>query len=312
MPSRSSRSRPASRTSLSDPTGSASLATAIAGNLTTGVLGPGERVADLPEPSPRFLVAERSRDAGVVERARGQAEGRGRLVVAREVGVEHRGVVGRDRAADAGGDEARQWVVVQRRHGARPEVRQWADVEDRGAGGQLADEPGVLLGADPVAEPVGPERLERAADRRGAGDLARVRHRTEPERLRPLEDLLVRLRRELRLEPAEADADDAAVAVARGPLDRGHRLLLGEAARDVGGEADLDAVELARLLRAVADALEDVLPRAAVTYPFGRAEDSLQIDRAVRGGLRRVVDDHLAVVLFLLQGIRGEDPDVDE
>src|SRR5437588_8938543 len=118
MPKRSTRSRPASRTSLSEPTGSASLAMAIPGNLTTVVLGPRERVADLPQPLLRLGVAEGSGHARVVERAWIETErGRG-FVVAGEIGVEHRGVVGRDRAEDAGGDESRQRMVVEARNGA--------------------------------------------------------------------------------------------------------------------------------------------------------------------------------------------------
>src|SRR5207237_2062795 len=61
-----------------------------AGNLTTGVLGPVVRVADLPEPGPGFPVAEGSLEAGVEERARVEPERRGRLVVAGAGGVEHR------------------------------------------------------------------------------------------------------------------------------------------------------------------------------------------------------------------------------
>src|SRR4051812_46579297 len=101
MPSRSSRSSPASRTSLSDPIGSASLAMAMAGSLTAPVV----RLADLTHPRLRLLVAQCAQDAGLVEVARIEAEAGGRLVVAREVGVEHRRVVGRDRAAEAGCDE---------------------------------------------------------------------------------------------------------------------------------------------------------------------------------------------------------------
>src|SRR5437868_8279727 len=111
MPSRSSRSRPASRTSLSDPTGSASLAMAMTGNLTTGVPGPVVRLPELPKPGPCVLVAECALDPCVEERAWIEAERRGRLVVPREIGVEHRRVVGRDRAAHAGGDEAWQRVL---------------------------------------------------------------------------------------------------------------------------------------------------------------------------------------------------------
>ena len=71
-------------------------------------------------------------------------------------------------------------------------------------------------------------------------------------------------------------------------------------------------MQLLRLLRAVADAFEDVLPRAAAADALGRAEDPLEVDGAVRGRLGRVVDDHLAEVRFLLQRVRREDPDLDE
>ena len=71
-------------------------------------------------------------------------------------------------------------------------------------------------------------------------------------------------------------------------------------------------MQLPRLLRAVADAFEDVLPRAAVAHALGRAEDPFEVDGAVRRRLGRVVDDHLAVVLFAPQRVRREDPDLDE
>src|SRR5512135_963916 len=155
MPRMSSRSSPASRTSLSDPTGSASLAMAMAGNLTTAVLRPVEGLADAPEPVFRLAVAEGADDARLEERPRIQAERGRRLVVARQIRVEHRRVVGRHRAADAGRDEPGQRVLLERAHGARAEVRERADVEHGAAVGELADEHGVLLGADAVAEPVG-------------------------------------------------------------------------------------------------------------------------------------------------------------
>src|SRR4051812_28848612 len=137
MPRRSSRSRPASLTSLSEPTGSASLAIAMAAlRLTVPVVV----VADPAKALARGVVAERPRDAGVVERAGSEPERLGCLVVAREVGVEHRRVVGGDRALDPGRDEARQRMVVERRDRARTEVRQRADVEHDAAGGELSDE----------------------------------------------------------------------------------------------------------------------------------------------------------------------------
>src|SRR6266568_8287138 len=152
MPSRSTRSSPASRTSLSEPTGSASLAMAMPGNLTSGVVGPVERVADLPKSLLRPAVAERPGYARVVERARIEAErGRG-FVVAGEVGIEHRGVVGRDRAENAGGDEAGQRMLVEVGHRPRSEVRERADIEHGAAAGKLPYEPGILFRADAVPE----------------------------------------------------------------------------------------------------------------------------------------------------------------
>src|SRR5689334_22797228 len=121
-------------------------------------------------------------------------------------------------------------MVGQVRDGPRPQIGERADVEDGAPGGELAHEPGILLGTDAVPQPVGAERLERAANGSGAGNLARVRDRAEAERARECEDLRVRLGRELRLEPAEADRDDAAVAVTRRPLHGGARLLLSEPA----------------------------------------------------------------------------------
>src|SRR6516165_9902727 len=89
MLSRSSRSRPASRTSWSDPTGPASLAIAIGGTLA---IVPVVRLGDLSQP-------------GLC------------------LGVEHRRVVRRDRAANPRGDELWQWMLRERRDRAGAEVR---------------------------------------------------------------------------------------------------------------------------------------------------------------------------------------------
>src|SRR5438132_3566208 len=71
MPRRSSRSRPASRTSLSEPTGSASR-TAIAGMLTTGGEGVGVEAQVLGEAGVpvRAVVAARRDVHGRVEERR--------------------------------------------------------------------------------------------------------------------------------------------------------------------------------------------------------------------------------------------------
>src|SRR3954447_20968082 len=75
---------------------------------------PVEVVADLAQALACARVAQRALETGLVERPRVEPERRGRRVVAPEVGVEHRGVVGRDRAERAGGDEARQRVLRER------------------------------------------------------------------------------------------------------------------------------------------------------------------------------------------------------
>src|ERR1700758_1401173 len=145
MPSRSSRSRPASRTSWSDPTGPASLAIAIGGTLAAmPVVG----VADLTQVSARLVVAERSCEPRLVGGSGRDAERGGGLVVACQVGVEHRRVVGRDRAGDAGGDELRQGVLLERTDDAGAEVRERADVEDGAAAGELRHQPRILDRAD--------------------------------------------------------------------------------------------------------------------------------------------------------------------
>src|SRR5215472_3367582 len=100
-PSRSSRSRPASRTSWSDPTGPASLAIAIGRTLAIPVVG----LADLSQSLPRLVVAQRAGQAGLVYSSRREPERGCRVVVAREIGVEHRRIVGRDRAAHTGRHE---------------------------------------------------------------------------------------------------------------------------------------------------------------------------------------------------------------
>ena len=200
-------------------------------------------------------------------------------------------------------------MVLERRHRAGAEVRDRADVEHDLPRRQLPDERRVLDGTDPVADPVRVERLERAPHRGRPDDLARVGHRREPFALRVAEDVRVRLRRELRLEPSEPDPGEP---VRERISDRGSGLVLREAAGDVRGERDLDPVQLAGLVGAVAEAGEDLVPGDAAADALRRGEDPLDVDRAVRGRLRCVVDDDLAEVVGLLERVRGQDPDLDE
>src|SRR5262249_532128 len=192
-----------------------------------------------------------------------------------EVGVEQGGVVGRERRTDAGRHELWQGVLLKRADDPGAEVRERADVEHGAAVGELGDEAGILDGSDAVPEPVGIERLERAAHGHCASGLARMWDGREPELVNLLEDVGVGLRRALGLAPPEAHADDAAVAVARRPLDGGARLVLLEPTWDVRRQPYLDPVKLARFLRTRTDALEDLLPVAAASRTLGRREDPL-------------------------------------
>ena len=69
---------------------------------------------------------------------------------------------------------------------------------------------------------------------------------------------------------------------------------------------------LVGLDRAVGVPGEQLVPADAALDPLTRREDALQIDRAERGRLARVVDHDLAEVVARAQAVRGEDPHVDE
>jgi hypothetical protein len=111
----------------------------------------------------------------------------------------------------------------ERRDGAGPDVRDRADVQHDLALAELLDERRILDRPDAVADPVGMERAERPADRFGACDLAGVRRGCEALGASQLERRRVRLRGEVRLEPAEPDGDAAAVPVPRRHPDELHR-----------------------------------------------------------------------------------------
>src|SRR5207248_6351625 len=181
---------------------------------------PIEGVADPLQAGFRRFVAERALEPGRVEVLRLEPElDRGRAVP-REVGAEHRRVVGRDRADRPRGDELRERMLRQRADGPRAQVRQGTDVEDDAPVGDLAEQARILGGTDPVAKPDRAELLERSSHRRRPGDLARMWHRGQAELAREVEGRLVRLRREVRLEAAEADADDSALSVLRAVANR--------------------------------------------------------------------------------------------
>ena len=126
------------------------------------------------------------------------------------------------------------------------------------------------------------------------------------------EHLGVGLGRELGLEPAQPEPDDAAVAVGDGVPGGQLGHVHGVAARDVGRQPDLHAVPLAGLLGAVAEAGEDLVPAAPAADGLGRGEDALQVDRAVAGRLGGVVHHDLAEVALGAQHAGGDRPGLEE
>lgn len=86
-----------------------------------------------------------------------------------------------------------------------------------------------------MAKAVGAERLERATHRGRPDDFAGVRNRAQPFGFRQRERRLVWLRRVLRLEPTETDADDSALALAGGPTNCRDGLVERVAAWDIWG-----------------------------------------------------------------------------
>src|SRR5581483_1102816 len=237
-------------------------------------------LADATQAGPRLVVAEGARDARLVEAARLEPERRGQVVLTLEARVEHRRVVGRERADDPAPDEVRQRVELDRRDDPRTDVADEAGVEDDAAVGELAQDALVLDRADPVPEPVGAEVVERAADRLRPDDLARVRDRAQTLREREPERVGVELGGELPLEPPEADGDDAALAEPRRVPDG----------------------VLRRLLDAVAVALEDDLVRDAAPELLRRREDALHVHGSLRRGLRGVLDEDAAEIVGRPQG----------
>ena len=203
-------------------------------------------------------------------------------------------------------------MLLERGDHPGADVRDRGDVEDEPAVGELLHERRVLDRAEAVADAVGLEQVERGAHGLRADDLARVGDGAEaglaggPER--GLEDRVL----VVGLLSAEADSDDAPVAVAGGDLDQGERVLERRAAGHVGRQAHLDAVGLLRLLGAVAVAAEDLVPADAAPGALDRRKDSFEVHSAVPLRLPGVVDDHLPEVGLRAQAVRGQDPDLDE
>src|ERR671936_2691995 len=170
----------------------------------------------------------------------------------------------------------------------------------------------IVDGADAMADPVGVQLLERPAHRLGADDLPGMRHRRQPRFLRRAEGRLERLRRVEVLLASQADADDPALLVLDRVADGLARRVERRPARDIRRQPHLDVMPLARLGGAVAVAGKDLVPIDPAPHSLDRREDALDVDRAVGARLCRVVDDNLAKVVVMAEGVRRQRPDVHE
>src|SRR5207237_9963199 len=96
---------------------------------STSFRAPVEPFGELAQASLEPVVLEGALHSGLERVARVEPEALRRRVVPAEIGVEHRGIVGRDGAEDAGLDESRERMLLERAHGPGSEVRDRAGVE---------------------------------------------------------------------------------------------------------------------------------------------------------------------------------------
>ena len=111
---------------------------------------------------------------------------------------------------------ARSGCSSRARHHPGAQVGDGSHVEHDATLGELHHERRVLDGADAVADAIGMQGVERAADRGRSGGLAGVRHRAETQRAGEAEGGGERFGGVLG--PAEADGYHTAVAVASAPV----------------------------------------------------------------------------------------------
>src|SRR5262249_57684588 len=122
----------------------------------------------------------------------------------------------------------------------------------------------VLERPDSVPDAIRVQCLDRPPDRRGPEDLAGMRNRAQATLAREAKGGGEVVGGRGVLDTSEPDANDAALAAVDRHLHDARGLLRRRRAVEVGREADLDAELLARLLDAVAVALEHHLERHTV------------------------------------------------
>ena len=352
MPSRSSRSRPASRTSCSEPTGSASLDLSPSlvairscrrdltlraaakdrsrcGTLTAvhrwlrGVTAPaqvqtfGSRLRRArrrsAEALARLLVAERAGDPGLVEGTRLQAE--------RRSPPRSRA---RGRCRTSPGRRSR-WSSGRRRRRAAAEDARRARRPRRCGGSRAGRRRARAARGDLAHEARSPPRrgCRGGAGRRRAPRARRAptprrrpRPRAAPSRDRASAPAGTRPRTARAGTPPRARRGRLRRRRARGSAPTTRRSRAPPPALNPRGMSGVSRISTPCSSRAScgagADAVEDRLPGDAATDALGGAEDPLEVDGAVRGRLLGVVDDHLPEVRLGAERVRRQHPDLDE
>ena len=276
---------------------------------------PRECGADLLQRRLGRVVAQCAGDAGAERALRPTGRGSSAaVVVAGEVGVEHRGVVGADRAQHAGVEHRRQRVVLERRRrpacaGSTPGTRRTRCRAPRsrraGRGSSTARMPWRSRSAPSAS----------SAPRIDATPSVSPACGTEPSP--PSFAMRNAGRERLGREPGLAAAE------ARGRRRRGRGTSPStravSSAASTGNPRGMSGVSRTSTpvvsfasSRAVAEAGEHLVPRRAAARPVRPGEDPLDVDRAVRGRLLRVRHHDLAEVDLGPDDVRGHHPELDE
>jgi hypothetical protein len=149
-----------------------------------------------------------------------------------------------------------------------------------------------------VADPPGAQRVERAVDARGPGELARVRSGDEPGVAGDGERLRERLRREERLVGGEPERHHTRPGVLGGELGQVDGLGHLEVAERGHDPPAPDAAGGGGALALVDDDLQHLVDGAELPGVAGRVEMRLHPDRAVVGGVVDHLADHAAQVFL--------------
>jgi hypothetical protein len=226
--------------------------------------------------------------------------------------AEHRRVVGVDADRDAGGDQGRQRVLVERGDRAGADVGGRADLERDAAVGQVGHEHRVLRGRDAVADALGAEHVQRVPDGLRAGGLAGVRDAAQAGRPGPVEDGLELGPGYADLGPTQTETDQAVGLL----LERDPQGLLGRRqarlARDVEAPAQLDAELVAGAPARVLDRRAELRRRDAPLHARIGRDGELGVPHLLAGQFARHLEGQRAHVLIVADQVDHAQIDVDE